>query len=37
MDLQEVGWVVINWFDLALVNSIMNPRVPYNVRNVLTS
>ena len=37
MDLQEVGWGGINWFDLALVNSIMNPRVPYSEGNVLTS
>jgi hypothetical protein len=37
MYLQEVGWGGINWFNLALVNSIMNPRDPYNVGNVLTS
>jgi len=37
MDLQEVVWLGLNWFDLALVNSIVNLGAPYNVGNVLTS
>jgi len=37
MDLQEVGWVGMSWFDLALVNSIMNPGIPFNVGNLMTS
>jgi hypothetical protein len=39
MDLGEVGWSDVDWIGLAkdrnrwraVVNSIMNPRVPYNV------
>jgi hypothetical protein len=42
MDLREVGW---DWIDLAhdrdrwraLVNAVMNLRVPYNARNFLSS
>jgi hypothetical protein len=38
MDLREIGWAVMNWIDLAqdmdqwraLVNTVMNLRVPYN-------
>jgi hypothetical protein len=45
MALQEVGWVGIDWNKLAqdrnrwraLVNAVMNLRVPYNVENFLTS
>jgi hypothetical protein len=44
MDLQEVGWD-INWIELAhdrdkwwaLVNAVMNIRVPQNAENFLTS
>jgi hypothetical protein len=43
MDLREIGWGGINWIDLAqdrgqwraLVNTVMNLRVLYNVRNLL--
>jgi len=42
MDLQEVGWRGVNWIDLAqdrerwqaLVNVVMNLRVPYNAGNL---
>jgi hypothetical protein len=45
MDLQEVGWWGIDWIDLAqyrdgwraLVNTVMNLRLPYNAGNFLTS
>ena len=45
MNLQEVGWRVTDWIVLAddrdrwgvLVNAIKNLRIPYNVRNFLTS
>jgi len=45
MDLQEVGWRGISWIDLAqdrdwwqaLVNMVMNLRVPYNAGNFLPS
>ena len=44
-DLKEVGWAGIDWIDLAqgrdrwraLVNEVMNLRVPQNVGNFLTS
>jgi hypothetical protein len=43
-DLEEVGWGGMDWNDLAqngnrwraLVNAVMNLRVPYNTGNFLT-
>ena len=45
MDLQEVGWMDMDWTDLAqdrdkwqaLVNVVMNIRVPWNEGNFFTS
>jgi hypothetical protein len=45
MDLREVGWGDMDWINLALdrercfavVNAVMNLRVPLNARNFLTS
>jgi hypothetical protein len=45
MELQEVGWGVVDWIDLAqdrdrwraVMNVLMYLRVPYNVGNFLTS
>jgi hypothetical protein len=45
MDLQEVGWESVDWIDMAqdrdrwraLVNAVMNLRVPYNARNFFAS
>ena len=45
MGLQEVGWGGTNWIDLAydrdrwwaLVNAVMNLRIPYYMGNSLTS
>jgi hypothetical protein len=28
MDLRKIGWGGMNWIDLALVNTVMNLRVP---------
>jgi hypothetical protein len=45
MDLQELGWGCMDWFDMtqdrdrwwALVSAVMNRRVPENAGNFLTS
>jgi hypothetical protein len=45
MDLREIGWVGMDWFDLAqdrdqwraLVNTVMNLRVPHNVGKFFSS
>jgi hypothetical protein len=45
MDLREIGWGDMDWIDLAedrdkwraLVNKVMNLRVPYNAGNFLSS
>jgi len=44
MDLREIGWVVVNWIHLAqdlgqwwaLMNTVINLRVPYKAGNFLT-
>jgi hypothetical protein len=28
MDLREIGWDGVNWIDMALVNKVLNLRVP---------
>jgi hypothetical protein len=45
MDLQEVGWVDMDWIDMAqdrdrwraVVNAVMNLRIPQNAEDFLTS
>jgi hypothetical protein len=45
IDLREIGWDGMDWIDLAqdrhqwraLVNTVMNLRVPYNAGNFLSS
>jgi hypothetical protein len=45
IELKEVGWKDVDWIDMAqdrdrwraLVNAVMNLRVPYNAGNFLTS
>jgi hypothetical protein len=45
IDFREIGWVVMDWIDLAqdrdkwraLVFTVMNLRVPENVRNFLST
>jgi hypothetical protein len=45
MNLREIGWGGVDWIDLAqdwdqwkaLVNTVMNLRVPYNVGKLLSS
>jgi hypothetical protein len=45
MDVREIGWCGMDWIDLAedrdqwraLVNTVMNLRVPYNVGKFLSS
>jgi hypothetical protein len=45
MDLREMGWDGVAWIDLAqdrdqqraLVNVVMNPRVPFNIGMFLSS
>jgi hypothetical protein len=41
MDLREIGWDGMDWIDLALdralVNTVMNLRIPYNARKFLSS
>jgi hypothetical protein len=44
MDLREIGWYAMDWIDVAqdrdqwraLVNTVMNLRVPYNAGNFLS-
>jgi hypothetical protein len=37
MDLREIGWDGVDWIDVALVNAVMNLRVPYNSGKFLGS
>jgi hypothetical protein len=45
IDLREIGWCVMDWINLsqvrdqwqALVNTVMNLRVPYNVEKFLSN
>jgi hypothetical protein len=36
MSLREIGWSGMDWIDLALVNTVMNLWVPYNIGKFLS-